>query len=184
MNKAIIKYYTKLIRDGIKTIDDVKDEYRSAVEDSLKGISQNVITNNTTINTRIDANNIVNSINGAPYLGSIPIKINSICKTSNECVIKSNIQISSLFNNTSINSEKKEFPENINFKLIRIENIYGKFLYEPKVEITIDEYLNIYISGKMTDEIIKPDDTIIRLDFNITSSNYEDMHCTIYIVMK
>ena len=164
---SIIYSYAKMINDGICTIENIPESYRNDVQQYL---ANGDTDNNSSITDDTPA------IHGALYLQPI----NETVDTS---ILGYGGSLSIYYDNSTIFNEdvlgSNPMPNNIEYAVVRVENVYGKFQGEPVIEVNSTTGLNIKLTG--TPRNITPDSTILRIDLKIISSNYEDMRITIYL---
>lgn len=165
MSIPIGQVYAGLILKGRIKIDDVPDEYKDDTNRVLSGEAD-----------EDEPEPIEPGINGAINLKPITIKesynmLNNIGKET----IK--LGYNAIFNPNDF----AVLPENIQYSIKRVENIYGK--YRTDVNVTVDTIDNsgIVIVNGFPSASIQRGDTMLRIDLEITSSNYEPMNLTIYI---
>ena len=80
--------------------------------------------------------------------------------------------------------KNKDYPSNIKYEILRVDNVYSKFRSEVDAKIaTIENNCVLHIDGYPS-AYNNPGDTMLRIDLKITSDNYEDMFTTIYLVAK
>lgn len=180
-NIALVNYWVRLLKKEQMKMEDVPDEIREDVQRALNG--EDVTSSN-------DEQHIVykeeeySSLLGAKSISSKTSLIDSE-EFSVSGVCKIGYLITEIFDN-DVMPQDEEYPQNINFELIRIEDTYGKFESTPSVKVVYDKdycLLTVDITSKPVIDF-KSGDGIMRLDLKITSSNYEDMKMTIYVVAK
>ena len=74
-------------------------------------------------------------------------------------------------------------PEDVEWNIIRVENMFGVLEGDPEVKL-IEEPTGtrLVVKGKIRDNVVIH--KALRIDLGIKSSNYEDMHVTVYIATK
>lgn len=74
-------------------------------------------------------------------------------------------------------------PEDIHWSIIRVENMFGVLDGDPDVRLVEEPNgTKLIVKGRVRDNVSIQ--KALRIDLNLTSSNYEDMHVTIYIATK
>lgn len=168
--------YKGLIERGRCTMDDIPEEHREGVKNLLEGTSTKV--EDTGIN---EDETLSFGKHGAI---TIP-NINCYSLTTNEMVIDNRTDIIIPYNDI-FTSElfQDEYPKDVNYFISRVENNYMAFK-DDKVDVSIDTVDNncvIHLEGSPRINAIGR--VMLRMDIRIESSNYEDMHLTIYAFGK
>lgn len=176
-NKALLNYYVRLIKKEALTLEDVPDDMVEAVQRKLNGEEEVSNEKHEKMIIEDDSNNKL----GAKSLPNKIITVNGDEFTSTG---KLNIGclITEILNNETM-PINEEYPKDIDFELVRTENVFGRFVSIPNVNVFYDkEYCILKITMDSRPNVFfRPGDEIIRVDLKLVSSNYEDMSMTVYV---
>lgn len=179
-NTALINYYVRLIQKESYKLDDVPDDVREEVQRKLNGEEEPAVEESTNEEVseevvsedgKLGAKTLHNKhyiVNGDDFTKSGKLSFVYL--------------ITEILDNETMPLDE-EYPKDIDFELVRIENFMGRFADIPKISVSYDQSvsgLRISINSK-PDVYFRAGDEIIRLDLKMTSSNYEDMSMTVYI---
>ena len=168
----MISAFAKMINDGLCTIDDLPEEYKIPVSE----YKDSPIKPNKINEVR------VSTLNGALYLGkyeNYPIDINELNRNG---YVDTRFKTSSIFVDY-IN--EYPLPKNISFNIIRCDEVFCGFTSDPYIELFVtDMGFDIRIHGSININDVPENTPLMRIDLSITSSDYEEMHYTIYFKSK
>lgn len=166
--------YKGLLKRGRCTLEDVPKEYR----EETKALLENQDSIDENIEYMIEPevneeNNKIGAIN-IPNIDEYSILVSKMLITGKYTLV---IPYGGIFTKDLFS----QAPKDVVYKIQRIENSYMQFEDDLKVTIdTIDSDCVLTFEG--TPKCKDGEKSIIlRIDIGIESSNYEDMHFTIYL---
>lgn len=166
--------YKGLVKRERCTLDDIPEEYREETkillenQDSPDEIIEDAIELNA-----VEENNKIGAIN-IPNIDEYSISVNKMI-TDGKYVLTvpyERIFAKDLFS---------QAPEDVVYKIQRIENNYMQFEDDLKVSINIVDNDCVFTFEGTPKCESNERFIILRIDIGIESSNYEDMHFTIYL---
>lgn len=161
----MIGSYAKMIEDNLITLQDVPEVCKAAVL-KYKKETVDVVDNTVTIDEP-----------QVPY-GSIFLPPIELSVSTYD--IRASITTADIFKGM-LNGNP--MPEGVKYTLGLVENTYRKFETTPDVKLmNTDIGFDLSVNGRVVN--IHSNLRILRVDINITSSNYEDMLQTIYLIAK
>jgi hypothetical protein len=168
--------YKGLVRRERCTLEDVPEEYREETKSLLESQDSPDKSIKDTIKPETIEDNKIGAIN-IPNIDEYSISVSKMI-TDRKYVLT--IQYEGIFTKDLFS----QAPEDVIYKIQRIENKYMQFEEDLKVSInTIDNNCVLTLEGTPkyeSDERF----IILRIDVGIESSNYEDMHFTVYLYSK
>lgn len=177
-NKALLNYYVRLINKEALTMEDVPDDLREDV--------QRLLNNNDTSDSKEEGPVYEEPEEENHKLGAKVISNKNIGTDPKKFMENKEIQLALLITEILTNDvipQEEEYPQNIDFEVVRVEDFWGRYVDIPRVYTEYDqEYCILRIKVKAEPNIyFKPGDEMMRIDLKMTSDNYEDMTMTIYI---
>lgn len=166
--------YKGLVKRGRCTINDVPEEYREETKLLLEGqeISNEVIEKE--VETLMEENTKFGAVT-IPNISGYPISVSKML-IDGKC--KVTIPYGELFTKELFPTA---YPLNVQYDITRIENNYMRFEDGLKVSVdTVDSDCVLTFEGVPKCEY-NSKVVMLRIDVKIKSSNYEDMHFTIYL---
>ena len=166
--------YKGLVKRERCTLEDIPEEYREETKSLLENQDSPDESINDTIELEaVEENNKIGAIN-IPNIDKYSIPVSEMI-TDGKYVLT--IPYGEIFTKDLFS----QAPEDVVYKIQRIENNYMQFEEDLKVSInTIDNDCVLTFDGTPKYESNKRI-IILRIDVGIESSNYEDMHFTIYL---
>lgn len=171
---VFVHTFAKMIEHGLVTIDQIPAEHREDTRQYIESGKLESSTEDSTVGEAVPENNQILGALRLPKLDSVNIDMDTLAKGKS---ITARIKKREIFSSEVLNGNPS--PENVQYEVIRIENVYGKFEDDLNVELgETSQSVTVTLTGTPKDVVI--DATVLRIDILIHSSNYEDMRLTVY----